>query len=119
MSHSVASRPEMLESTARVLASWQARVTEPEPELLWQLGKTELLLERDYTARQHLARSLRTGEWPWRLAIAILHVPGACAVVRGRTPASSGAHTHGAGALYRRISARLRSIGRRAKARRT
>jgi len=83
MSHSLRSRPAMLESTARILQAWQGRSGDGEAGRLWHLGRIQLQLGQDRTAREHLAEAARIGGVAWRrLAAFGLHFPGACALAR-------------------------------------
>jgi glycosyltransferase involved in cell wall biosynthesis len=83
MSRSRELRPAMLESTARILMSCQAKLATAEPHLLWQLGKIQLLLGRDKEARTQLTKSAEAYASRWRrLAVGALHIPGVCAMAR-------------------------------------
>jgi glycosyltransferase involved in cell wall biosynthesis len=83
MSHSLGLRPRLLESTARILQSWEGRAGAAEPDRLWHLGKIRLLLGQNRAARDTLARAGRAAPGPWRRLLACaLHLPGVCAIAR-------------------------------------
>lgn len=83
MSHDLRSRPALLESTARILQSWQGRAADGEVDRLWHLGRIQLLLGQDRAALENLAEAVRIGGIAWRrLATIGLRFPGACALAR-------------------------------------
>jgi glycosyltransferase involved in cell wall biosynthesis len=83
MSRSLSLRPKVLESTARILLSWEGRSAVAESNRLWHLGRIQLLLGRDQTARATLARAARATPGSWRhMLVCALHLPGVCAIAR-------------------------------------
>jgi GT2 family glycosyltransferase len=82
MSHSLASRPAMMASTARILQSWRGKVGPLESDLQWRIGLRQILQFEDREARRSLALAGRHGALTRRAIAKIFDLPGACFLAR-------------------------------------